>query len=176
MSDSNHVVELLRGQFTGAHDVLERTMQDVTPEMAGWQPPGVANAIGAMYAHVATGEDALLNGLGRGAAPLLASTWAGKTGLSELPPMGGDWYAWGQGVVIDLAGVRAYAQAVYAQTDEYLASLTDADVGKEVDLSAIGFGRQPLVMLCSILISNVQWHTGEISCVKGLQGHKGYPF
>lgn len=28
----------------------------------------------------------------------------------------------------------------------------------------------------SILIANVQWHTGEVSCVKGLQGEKGYPF
>ncbi|MBK8046448.1 MAG: DinB family protein [Anaerolineales bacterium] len=78
MPDQNAAIMVLRGQLKAAHDVLENTMQDVTPEMASWQPPGVANAIGPNYAHVVVAEDALLNGMGRGAPPLLATSWAGK--------------------------------------------------------------------------------------------------
>jgi DinB superfamily len=169
-------VDLLRAQYKGAHDVLEATMQDVTAEMAHWSPPGIANLLGATYAHVVTGEDAILNGMAKGAAPLLATSWAGKTGLSELPPMGGSWSEWSHRVQVDVAAARAYGQAVYADTDAYLATLTDADLGRTVDLSPMGLGQQGLGWLLSIMLNNVAWHTGEISCLKGLQGAKGYPF
>ncbi|MBK8046447.1 MAG: hypothetical protein IPK16_04510 [Anaerolineales bacterium] len=96
--------------------------------------------------------------------------------MSELPPMDGHWHGWSQSVQIDLPALRAYAQAVYANSDEFVAGLSDADLGNEVDLSAIGFGRQSLGMLLSVLVSNVHWHTGEISCLKGIQGYQGYPF
>jgi hypothetical protein len=175
----NHVtavVDLLRAQFKGAHDVLEATMQDVTATMAHWSPPGVANPLGATYGHVVAAEDAILNGMAEGAAPLIASSWAGKTGLSEMPPLGGSWSEWGRRVQVDLPTTRAYGQAVYADTDAYLASLTDADLGRTVDLSAMGLGQQGLGWLLSLMINNVTWHTGEISCLKGLQGAKGYPF
>ena len=61
-------------------------MTDVTPEQAHWIPPGVALPIGASYAHVVVGQDSVINGMLKGGAPLFASSWAGKTGLSELPP------------------------------------------------------------------------------------------
>jgi hypothetical protein len=31
-------------------------------------------------------------------------------------------------------------------------------------------------MLANFALANIQWHTGEIACLKGLQGKKGYPF
>jgi hypothetical protein len=176
MSANDGIVSMLRGQIKAAHDVLEATMQDASPEMAAWQPPGNANGIGPNYAHVITSEDALLLGMARGAAPLMASTWAGKVGLSEMPPSDGRWHEWSQRVAIDLPALRAYAQAVYAATDEYLAGLTDTDIAQTIDLSAIGFGQQTLGRLLSIMLANVHWHTGEIACLKGLQGQKGYPF
>jgi len=176
MSADNGIVSMLRAQFKGAHDVLEGTMQEVTPETAAWQPPGNANAIGPNYAHVVTGEDAILLGMARGAAPLLATSWAGKIGLSEMPPLDGKWHEWSQRVAIDLPALRTYAQAVYATTDAYLGGLTDANLGQTLDLSAMGFGQQTLGWLLGIMIANVQWHTGEIACLKGLQGQKGYPF
>jgi hypothetical protein len=173
---SNKAVSLLRALYKGAHDVLEATMADVSAEMAHWQPQGEAHPIGGNYAHVVLGEDSILNGMARGAAPLMATAWAGKVGLSEMPPRGQPWQAWSQQVQIDLTALRAYAQAVYASTDEYLASLADSDLDRAVDLSALGFGQETLGWLLGIMLANVQWHTGEIACVKGLQGKKGYPF
>jgi hypothetical protein len=172
----NALVALVRGQLKAAHDVLEGTMMGVTTEMAAWQPPGTANGIGPIYGHVAVAEDALLNGMGRGIAPLMAGSWAGKTGLSELPPADGKWHDWSLRVNIDMTALRAYAQGVFTASDEYLATLQDSDLDVERDFSAMGFGTRPIGWLFSILIANVQWHTGEISCLKGLQGAQGYPF
>lgn len=172
MSDS--AAKLLHGQFQFAHQWLEGTMEGVTNEVALWQPQGNALPIGAEYAHVVVSEDALLNGLGRGGAPLCASSWAGKVGLSELPPQAPPWDTWARNVQVDIDALRAYGRAVWAETDAYLATLTDADLAKPFDLSFIGMGMQPYSAFLSTLLLNVYVHSGEISCVKGLQGLKGY--
>jgi hypothetical protein len=173
---SNSAVELLRAQFKAAHDVLEGTMEGVTADQAHWSPPGVSNPLGATYAHVLTSEDGIFNAAIQGGQPLMASTWAGKVGLSEMPPMGFAWDEWGRQVQVDLVALKEYGQAVYASTDAYLGTLADSDLGQEVDLSAMGLGKFTLGQLSSLMLSNVNWHTGEIACLKGLQGLKGYQF
>ncbi|MBV7336055.1 DinB family protein [Chloroflexi bacterium TSY] len=173
---SNSAVKLLRAQYKGAHDVLEGTMKGVTSEQAHWIPAGTANPLGATYAHILVSEDGLFNGALQGGAPLMASSWADKTGLSEPAPQGNQWGEWGRRVKVDLDAARAYGQAVYAATDKYFATLTDEDLGREVDLTGIGLGKYTLGQISSILLNNVTWHTGEISCLKGLQGGKGYQF
>jgi len=172
-------IALIRGGFQGAHGVLEATMNDVTPEQAQWAPPGVANPLGATYAHVVMGEDGLLNSMVTGATPLLASSWAGKLGLSEMPPAAGlgGTDAWARSVEIDLSAMREYAKAVYAQTDECLASLGEEGLERPLDLSKFGLGQQTVgVFVSGLLLQHVNHHCGEISCLKGIQGAKGYPF
>jgi hypothetical protein len=173
---SHHAVSLLRALYKSGHDVVEGTMADVTDEMLAWQPPGNANTIAANYAHIVTGEDALVLGMARGAAPLMATSWAGKIGMSEPPPPGAAMHEWSQRTTIDLTALRQYAQAVYAATDEYLASLSDADLAEQIDASAFGAGMQPRSYLLGLLLANLHWHTGEIACLKGIQGKRGYPF
>ena len=150
---------------------------------AHWTPPGTANPLGATYAHIVSTEDGIVIGAIQGAAPLYASSWAGKAGISEPPPMPDpnnpglpDWGEWSRKVQVDVAALRAYAQGVYAASDEYLASLTDEDLGRMVDLSGLGLGERSVGDLLGTVISNTHWHTGEIACLKGLQGEKGYPF
>ena len=172
-------VAALRQQFTTAHGILEGTMQDVTAEQAQWSPPGMANPIGANYAHIVTGEDMILNGMVKGAAPLFAGSWAGKIGLSEPPPTPdqGSWDQWARGVKVDLPALKQYAQAVYANTDEYLAGLNGEELEREIDLSAFHLGKQTVGwFLGNMMLSHVSHHCGEVACLKGLQGAKGYPF
>jgi len=171
-------VLLLRGQYESAHGLLEGTMQDVTPEQAHWSPLGKANPLGASYAHTVIGEDMMVNGLVRGGAPLFASTWASKIGLSEPPPQPGEsWDQWARRVRIDLPALRQYAQAVYKASDECLASLGGDGLNRPLDLSGFGLGQQTVgFFLGNILLSHANNHCGEISCLKGLQGAKGYPF
>ena len=176
-------VSLLREQLKGAVALLEGTMQGVTSEQAHWAPPGTANPIGANYAHVVLGQDAVINARLQGGAPLAATTWKGKTGLSEPPPGPDpsrpgfpDWSKWARRVKVDLDAMRKYAQAVYAASDEYLASLSDEDLTRSVDLSALGIGQMSVKqLLIGGVVGNALTHTGEISCLKGLQGGRGYP-
>jgi len=171
-------VALVRQQYKQAHDWFEATTKDVTPEQAHWAPPGLANPLGATYVHVVGAEDFLLSDVARGAKPLAAGDFAGKTGVSEPPPGPGQGLdEWARRVKIDLPELREYAQAVYKQTDDWLASLQGDDLDKQIDMSRFGMGQQAMgVLVGGIVLQHINNHCGEISCLKGLQGAKGYPF
>ena len=156
--------------------MLEGTMQDVTSEQAHWIPGGKALAAGATYAHITLAEDFFLN-MTVGRQPLATTAFAGKMGLSEPHPTGGDWEAWAQSVKIDLPTLREYAGAVFKSTEEYASSLKAEDLDREIDLTSSGLGKQTLGSFISLIaIVHPSSHCGEISCLKGLQGAKGYPF
>jgi hypothetical protein len=171
---------LLRSAVAGAREVLEGTMADVTQAQADFLPPGIANPLGATYAHVVWSEDMVVQGMFRQLPPLSASSWAGRTGLSEpMPTPGPDWVdypGWTRRVRVNLTGLRQYAQAVAAETDAWIASLSDADLDRGVDLSSAGLGQHTLATAIALLVANhLGTETGEISVLKGIQGAKGYP-
>jgi hypothetical protein len=175
-------ITLLREQLDVAHWLLDETMNDVTEEQVHWQPAGQANPLGASLAHLVTSEDYFVNGFLRGAAPLATTTWAGKLGIDTLPPLfsaGADplaWRPWARSVRVDLPALRAYAQAVSAASDSYLASLRPEALDDVVDLAGFGLGQRTLAwFLMEFVLGHVYAHCGEISCLKGLQGAKGYP-
>lgn len=173
-------VSLLREQLQQAHQLLEGTLLGVTSEQAHWIPPGNAHPLGASYVHAIMAEDIVINNVLKGGAPLFASTWVGKTGFSEPMPMPGpDWREytqWTRRVHVDLPGMQAYVQAVYASTDNYLSSLTPDDLDQMVDLSALGMGQVTRAWIVSrLVIGHADNMCGEISCLKGLQGAQGYP-
>ncbi|MEX0785118.1 MAG: DinB family protein [Dehalococcoidia bacterium] len=173
-----NTIDLVRSQYKGAHDLMEATMSDVSPEHAHWAPPGVANPLGATYFHTIVAEDFLLSSRARDVQPLIMGEYAAKSGASEPPPSPGpELAAWERRVKVDVAQAREYAQAVYQRTDDWLASLSPADLEKEIDMSGFGMGQQPMhVLVASIVLQHINNHLGEISCLKGLQGAKGYPF
>lgn len=77
----------------------------------------------------------------------------------------------------DPAPLHEYADAVFANMDAYLGSLSESDLDSEIDLTAMGMGKMPLaVFLTRMLLGNTYAHTGEISTLKGLLGVKGYAF
>ncbi len=175
------LVDNLRQQIHGAREFIDGTMADVTPEQAQWQPPGNANPIGAQYAHVLTSEDGIINGLFQQKPPLFASSHAGRAGFNPPPPAPRegetglpDWHEWAQNVEVDLPQLREYAQAVRAKTDSYLDSLTDADLDTEISHPVAGDTTVGYMLNVAVL-NNTHWHCGEISCLKGVQGGKGYP-
>jgi hypothetical protein len=73
----------IREDIRWAHSLLEMVVQDVTPEQADWHPPGLANPIGATYAHAVCGEDVIIRQMLQNDEPLLESSWKGRTGISE---------------------------------------------------------------------------------------------
>ncbi len=180
---ANTFAEYIRQSLKDAHETFEGTMKDVTSEVAHYQPGGKALSIAAAYVHTIVSEDVMLNGWVRKIQPLSEGEWADKMGLSAPhPAMDVDWEknytVWAKTVKVDLEKFKKYAEAVYKQSDDFLAGLTDKDmVEKKVDLSAWQMGEWPLArFVIRFLISHVDSLTGEISTVKGLQGLKGYPF
>ncbi len=177
-------IEALKDVLGAGRRLLEATMADVTEETARWAPPGTALPIAACYAHVVVAEDGMVNGIMKGHAPLFYGAWAGRTGLSALPPApdpGGhgnpDWSAWARSVRVDPPVIRKYAEAVHRGTDEFLAALTDEDLSRPLDLTAFGLGRSTVgFLLTEGLAGHAFVHAGEIACLKGLQGKKGSPF
>ena len=169
-----HATTLLREQVQQAHAFLEATMEGVTLEQAHWTPPGVANPLAATYVHAIVSEDLAISAVLKGGTPLYASEWAGKTGISEVQPL--TTAEWAHRVRVDLPATRNYAQAIHAATDAYLATLTDEDLTRNLDLTNFGLGQMTVAALLSrLVLGHIDNMCGEISVLKGLQGAKGYP-
>ena len=179
----NRAVAHLREQMKDALRWLDGIAADLTPEDAHWKPPGKALPAGAVYAHVLIALDAVVNRMIKGGAPLFGSEWAGKIGVSEPPPGPDpqhpgmpDWTDWSRRVTIDLAPLRNYAGAVQRSIDDYLATLSDDDLGRAIDLPAFGLGRVTVgFMLNNAVLGHAFSHGGEIACLKGMRGKRGSP-
>ena len=171
MLPENRIAAFFLEELQSAHQTLEGTIMGVTQEQAHWHPPGIAHPVGATYAHVILSEDATINGMFKGQAPLFAIDWAAKMGVSELPPKLNppkpgfpDWSAWGRRVRVEMEKLRQYAKAVYAVSETYLLSLVDGDLNRPIDLSILGLGQSTLrYVLINGILGNAFTHCGEIS-------------
>ena len=170
-----NAIVLLREQARNANSFLVETLGDVSPEQAKWAPPGTAHPIVAIFAHGLYAADYAINELLRGERPLYASSFEGRTGIGDPSPYISA--EWARGLTFDREQALTYAEAVAAATDSYLATLSDDDLDREIDLSAAGWGKSPLhAMINGWVIAHLNNMSGEISCLKGLQGLKGYPY
>ena len=170
-------IEIIRREINTAYEWMEGTMQDVTVEIAHWVPPGTAHPVGSRYAHMTLSEDMMVNASLRGGQPLHAEAWAGRTGIPNPQDAFGTTLEWAQSVNVDLEALKEYTQAVYANTGEYLASLSDSDLVREVDMTAHNLGKWSVgSLLLAFVLGHVRDIMGEISAIKGVQGGQGYPF
>jgi DinB superfamily len=126
-------------------------------------------------AHLVYDEDMIVNGMLLGKAPLSATTFAGKTGISD--PQFAIAPEWPTKLRLNVTEFRAYQKAVFAVTDTYLASLKESDLDRELDMTSMGMGKQNVGWAFGMLIiGHANNLAGEISALKGVQGLKGYPF
>ena len=169
-------VSLLREQLQSAHETQEATMADVTEEAAQFTDTNKAIPVGAAYAHSILGEDMVLSTMLMQKDPLAKDN--STIGLSIPMPSTSEWEKheqWYKTVKIDLPKLKEFAKVVYKTTDDYLASLTDEDLDKELDRPMVG-KHNIAWFITNFIILHIANLTGEISSVKGLQGLKGYPF
>jgi len=172
-------IALLREQLRAAHEYLDATMADVTPEQLQWIPPGRATPLGANYLHLIQSEDQIIQIALQHKEALADNAWAGRIGASEpmpVPPWEEAYYmAWSRRVRIDLPALLEYARAVYAASDEYIATLSPDDLGAQVDLSSLGMSPVTLAWVLSrYVVGHADNICGEASALKGLQGARGY--
>lgn len=153
---------LLRWQLQRAHRLLDAAIDGLSEEVLHRRPSVGSAPIGAGFAQVVVCEDLAVNGVLAACAPLALSTWAGRTGISELPPLEryGDWRPWAYRVQVDPAKLRPYARAVYAATDAYLANVPDEALDPLNEAA-------PGCLLTAILLT-VATRPGEIACLRAL--------
>jgi hypothetical protein len=160
---------LLRWQFRLAHECLDAAIDRIRGEAFHTCPLGMRCSPGVSYAQTVFCEDLSVNGVLGAGTPLALSTWAGRTGLSELPPRARatNWRAWAHRVRLDEARLRRYATAVYASTDAYIAALPD----RVLDSPR---GEKPACLLTALLLS-VSMRRGEIITVALSRGKSSQP-
>ena len=167
-------VSVLKNAFGGAHMWYQGTVADVTGEQANAMPPGVSQPIGALVAHILHCEDVMINQVIRGEQPIWERDgWKDRAGGEMMLDMPAE-----RSYKVNLPEMLAYGQAVMASTDSFLGGLKPDDLDRELNLIPLGFPSDMTMgaFLTQMLLGNTYAHTGEISCLKGSLGSKGYPF
>lgn len=149
---------LLRWQFRLMHRLLDTAAEEISAEQSGGRSPDIIARAGACYAQIVLCEDVSVHSMLAVGPPLALTTWAGRTGLSELAPLIGpiDWQGWVRRVrLVDMASLRAYAQAVRVATDAYLVALGDDELDPAHE--------EPPASLLSALLLTMAMRHGEIA-------------
>ena len=165
-----NLTEVLLMQVNEGHRMMNAVISDVTAELLAWTPPTMTNAIGLIYMHAVGAEDNFTQRLFQG-QPLLweSEGWGAKLGIA-VPPRGWDNL---KTIQLDLSAFRAYEKAVFAAANEYVKSVTEAELDRAVQF----MGREmKLGQVLAIMISHTTGHAGEIAALKGVQGAKGLPY
>jgi hypothetical protein len=166
--------DLLRYQIRDCYAWLEMTLDDITEEQANWQPPGVANPIGATYAHLMITADAGFNSQLHGGMPIMATQFRGQIGLSDMPHAAGGWHDWSR-LRVDWEQLRRYGHAVGECIERYLDGLSEEELQLRVDMRPYGLGIwKGLDVYVLHGINHPRLHGGEIACLKGMQGAPGW--
>lgn len=166
--------EFLRAATDEIHQALLTDMTDVPPEWLTWRPAPNVNHIGFLFWHIVRTEDeAIQRRLKQSTAIWEAEKWYEPLGLDPL--------ARGTGFTdeqvgqfdVPLESLLAYAQRVWSSTEEFLRSLTDADLEREFSMQVPG--HEPVIyttghFIRPVLLSHQWSHLGEIRYVKGLRG------
>lgn len=175
------VTHVLTGAIKQAHWLINAIFEDVDDELANRPVEGKANPLGTAYAHVVIAEDGIVHGMLQGLPPLMATDFAGRTGVDlPMPAPGGpegDLGEWFKTAKVDTAALRTYAAAVFEETERFISETDDTTLDKPIDLSFAGLGVKPLTEVFTLLVvEHCDNFSGELSAIKGTFGLKGYPF
>lgn len=169
------VREVVIAQFKMSHSILQQVMAGVAPEVLNRKLDGSdIDSVGSTFAHLVFAEDGIVNGMAAGTAPVFMSGgWAGKTG-TDMPGDPRQSHEWAATVKLDLAKFMPYASAVFANTEEILARLSDDELAKAIQ-GPMG-PSTVLGTISGLALYHTTQHSGEISALLGVQGLKGLPF
>ena len=132
------------------------------------------DSIGSTYLHVVINPDVEINRLMYGSTPIVENEWGGDVGQGVVydPEHFDDWT---RGVEVVWQRLHDYGHAVHKWLVGSLDKLTEDDFELPVDMSRSGLGMWTGRELYDLHgVRHVYMHGGEIACLKGIQGAKGY--
>ena len=168
------VQDVARSQLGFWHGACGAIMGDCGEALNKQMPNATITSIGSIYAHMVFAEDAIVNGMLQGKPMLYESDgWEAKTGVKSpgMPPSVGEW---AKTVKMDYPKFEEYAKIVFANTDSYLANVSDAELEQKTQ-TPIGEQTKGWVVV-NLLGTHAPQHAGEIAALRGVQGLKGLPF
>jgi hypothetical protein len=133
-----------------------------------YSPGGTCNPAAKSHVHALSSIDFFINGLAKGGD----LGWAKIAEQHGLP--GNPLQIWQHEGTIPYAAMNEYGQNVQKSALEYVASLSDADLDREVETQF--FGKKSVAWLLQLAGYHAVGHAGDIAAVKGMQGLKGLPF
>jgi uncharacterized damage-inducible protein DinB len=156
-------LEFLHRGFRGAAEGLSDDQVHFVPE-------GESHSIAWIAWHAARIEDLFIQQIfQRQQAEWEAGGWAEKTGLPEKGFGTGQSLEDAKSIRIrDMEAFRQYAAKVAGLTDQFLGTLTDDELGREVKL-----GERTETMGESInlhLVMHLNGHRGEVNLLRGMMG------
>jgi hypothetical protein len=158
--------------FAEGHRTLDTVMADMPQEMLAWQPPGTALPIGMIFAHAVGLEDLYLRQIIQ-QQPLLwqEQSWERRLGHPQAPNQ------WNILKLLppDMAELRAYQAAVFAQSRAYVHALSASDFDQPLTFPGSTWS-MTIGQLLGVVVAHTFGHAGEIAALKGVQGAKGLPF
>jgi hypothetical protein len=127
----------------------------------------------AIIAHAVFSEDFMVNEQVRGKGTILSQDgFQELTGIRQPgPSMTPHWVS----MPFSIDGLRSYAAAVFAETDAFLHTATQAEMDRPVT-TPLGTEMGAAEYLAAFGIVHLSEHTGEVSALKGASGLQGLPF
>jgi uncharacterized damage-inducible protein DinB len=161
-------VEYIQSSLAFAHRALADA-RNGTAEQLHFVPPNGPHSIAWCLWHTARVEDAIINGRIRAAEPIWNEEWAKRTGLPLEGNGNGQPDDEAQQVrITDIDAFAEYQEAVWEQTRQYLASIDDRELEREVPARN---GTERVDQAISLhLIGHFNGHRGEMNLLRGMQG------
>ena len=170
-------VQLIGSHVRRLHEALEAATAGLTPEQLHWRPPQGGNHFAFTLWHYVRTEDNIVRFLLQDGRPTvwLEEGWNERFGLD--PALQGSGMTAEEAYAVRIPSIEEflpYMRDVWKSTDEYLDSITDADLEKV--FTFIPMGERPAVQ---VLMENVLTHgfshLGEMWLLRGMQGMTGSP-
>ena len=147
---------------------LMGTCEGMTQEEVLWRPTNYSNNIGFILWHMARAEDYSTNRMRGQVDQTLWATqgWHRKFNQPVDAPDPGDKMGLQSLPIPDLETLLAYSNAAHEQTQEFLTTLTAADLDRPLDPSE---PRRTLSVSLRHMITHKNNHHGQIDYIRGLQ-------
>ena len=158
-------VKLQTEQAFGLLKMAADGMDDAQYNLDG---PGTSNAAAKSHVHALTAVDFFVLNKAKG-SDMLWPAFAPKHGLPANSQE-----IWGFSGTIPGAAIKEFGGEIQKATTDYIATLNDADLDREVDTQF--FGTQSLAFVLQLAAMHCAGHAGDVAAVKGAHGLKGLPF
>ena len=165
------LTDVLRTQIETAHGTMMQVIEDLTDEQLHHCLPGATiNSIASVFVHIVIAEDRFTHTLLQGKPRLFDDGWGERLGLTAADRD----HQFESFHMRDRAAFLDYTNAVFADTEKYLASAGSEDLDRLVKLRE---REMPVgVVLARLLAGHALQHTGEMAALKGAMGLKGLAF